>query len=48
MKMKTKQQMEKVKAQKKILQNKKINLKHQQRFLKLPKKQKLNLAMYQL
>ena len=44
----TKQQMEKVKAQKKILQNKKINLKHQQRFLKLPKKQKLNLAMYQL
>ena len=45
---KTKQQMEKVKAQKKILQNKKINLKHQQRFLKLPKKQKPNLAMYQL
>lgn len=45
MKMKTKQQMEKVKAQKKILQNKKINLKHQQRFLKLPKKQKLNLAV---
>lgn len=43
-----KQQMEKVKVQKKILQSKKINLKHQQKFLKLPKKQKLNLAMYQL
>ena len=48
MKLKTKQQMDKVKVQKKILQSKKINLKHQQKFLKLPKKHKLNLAMYQL
>ena len=48
MKPETKQQMEIVKVQKKILQNKKINLKHQQRFQKPQKKQKLNLAMYQL
>ena len=48
MKLETKQQMEIVKVQKKILKNEKINLKNQQKFLKLPKKQKLNLAIYRL